>query len=51
MFLYKKPDKNELFGNCTFDILQEMQEKDDIDLGKENSNAEIKIENTYRMII
>ena len=51
MFLYKEPGRNGLFGDCTLDILQEMQEKDDIDSDKENSNAETKIENTYRMII
>lgn len=50
MFLYKEPGRNGLFGDCTLDILQEMQEKDDIDSDEEKSNAETKIENIDKII-
>ena len=49
MFHYKGLGRNGLFGYDTLDILQE-REEDDIELNKENSHADTKIEDMDRVI-
>ena len=48
MFLYKGLGRNGLFSNDTLDILQERE--DGIELDKENSHVETKIEDMDRII-